>query len=921
MKEPGSGEKRLKAGCERLEEIPMRSVKYFETIIECMGDPIFVKDQDYRFVFVNDAACGMRGLSAEQTLGKTDYDLFPREQADVFRAHDKRVLETGEKDINEEQVIDAQGNLLTIITAKTLYTNEKGKKYIVGVIRDITERKRTEMSLIESEIKYRAAVENSLAGVYIYQENLFRFVNRRYCEMYGYTYEEMVDKMGPVDIAHPDDRDIMREHMGKLVSGELDDIEVTHRCVRKDGKVITVHVLGSLMIFKGWPAVAGTVLDVTEQEESQRELRRKTALLEAQLNASPDGIVIVDEGKAILQNQRANDLFKFPKRIAGNDDIGRRIKWIKGLVKNPMAFQEKLIYTSSHQGETVREEVELKDGTVLDGYSGPVIGNDGKRYGRIWTFRDITQYRRSEEALRRSELRLSEAMDLAKIVYWEADPEKDIFTFNDRFYAFYGTTAEQEGGYRMARDEYAKRFVHPDDLPIFYGNGEQNVAMSESEFVVVIEHRIIRRDGKVRYVLARVKMIKDNSGRVITVHGANQDITERKLAVEEKTRLESQLLQAQKMEAMGVLAGGIAHDFNNVLAGIIGFAEMIKEDTPADSRQYRRIELVLKGAHRGRDLVKQILTFCRQTKQEQEYVRLSGIVEEALQLIRPTLPATIEIRFTCLTQDDGIYADSGQIHQVLMNLCTNAAHAMRKKKGILEIEVSNSTVTQADQTVPFRMEPGRYVTLTVRDTGCGMPPETVQRVFDPFFTTKRKGEGTGLGLSVVHGIIKSHGGYVNVRSEPGKGSTFVVFLPEIAGPAGDLETKAPQAAGGRERILFVDDEDVLVDLNRERLNRLGYHVVTTTNSLEALELVEKDPHGFDLVITDYTMPYLTGLDLAAEMRRVRPDLPIIICTGYNDNLSRELAKSAGIQEFLLKPQSKDDLARAIRRVLGSGAEE
>jgi signal transduction histidine kinase/ActR/RegA family two-component response regulator len=387
--------------------------------------------------------------------------------------------------------------------------------------------------------------------------------------------------------------------------------------------------------------------------------------------------------------------------------------------------------------------------------------------------------------------------------------------------------------------------------------------------------------------------------------------------VDERKKTEGQLRQAQKLEAIGTLAGGIAHDFNNILAGIIGFVEMVQEDVTPDSPEKKRLDLVLKGAHRGRDLVKQILSFSRHTNQDQKPAALNHIVEEGLKLLRPTLPSTINITTTGLDNDDVIYADPVQMHQVLMNLCTNAAHAMREKGGLLEIDLTRTTCAEGDPPPCHDMKPGTYVVLTVRDTGHGMKPEIIERIFDPFFTTKEQGEGTGLGLSVLHGIVRNHRGYIAVESEPGKGSAFHIYFPKLEEHE-KIETKQDlTTASGKERILVVDDEAIIVELNTQRLSRLGYEVSTRTSSVDALEFFRKEPDRFDLVVTDYTMPNMTGMDLARELMKIRPDIPIILCTGHSESISPETAKQGGIKAFLMKPIAKHDLARAVRRVLDS----
>ncbi len=389
----------------------------------------------------------------------------------------------------------------------------------------------------------------------------------------------------------------------------------------------------------------------------------------------------------------------------------------------------------------------------------------------------------------------------------------------------------------------------------------------------------------------------------------------------EREQAEQQLRRGQKLEALGTLAGGIAHDFNNVLTGVIGFAEMVLERLTPGSKEHRRLELALKGAYRGRDLVKQILAFSRKGEQERKPLALARTVDEALALLRPALPSTIEIVWRSPAEGCRILADPVQMQQVLMNLCTNAAHAMREEGGVLEIAVSEVLVTPEGPPPFAEMEPGEYVVLEVGDTGCGMDPDTLEQIFDPFFTTKREGEGTGLGLSVTYGIVKTHGGHIAVESEPGKGSRFHVYLPGLSETGDKEDTRAPSSTGGNERILLVDDEDILVELNGERLRDLGYDVVATTASIEALRIFQEEPDRFDLILVDQTMPNLTGMDLAARLLERRPDIPIILCTGHGDRISLEALREAGIRDLLLKPFNKQELAGAIRRVLDTKVNE
>jgi len=388
--------------------------------------------------------------------------------------------------------------------------------------------------------------------------------------------------------------------------------------------------------------------------------------------------------------------------------------------------------------------------------------------------------------------------------------------------------------------------------------------------------------------------------------------------VSREAELETQLRQVQKMEAIGTLAGGIAHDFNNILAAIMGYTEMALYDVPEGSSGRRNLEQVLKAGYRGKDLVKQIITFSRRRDEERRPMRISPIVKEALKLLRASLPTTLDIRQNIKTQPGMVLADPTQIHQVLMNLISNAAYAMREKGGVLEVSLTDVDINP-DGAAPSHpdLQPGPYLKLTVGDTGCGIEHAIMERIFDPFFTTKKPGEGTGMGLAVVHGIVKSYGGAIVVDSEPGKGSTFSVFFPRIEGhllPEVDSDAPLPT---GNEHILFVDDEEDLVDMVQQMLERLGYSVVAKTNSLEALEMFKVQPDQFDLVVTDQTMPHMAGVDLAKELMRIRPRIPIILSTGFSEVISAEEAKALGIQAFLMKPFATRVLAETIRRVLDS----
>ncbi|MFO7570748.1 MAG: ATP-binding protein [Smithellaceae bacterium] len=396
------------------------------------------------------------------------------------------------------------------------------------------------------------------------------------------------------------------------------------------------------------------------------------------------------------------------------------------------------------------------------------------------------------------------------------------------------------------------------------------------------------------------------------------EIAEHNRAEAEKERLKLELSQAQKMEAMGTLAGGIAHDFNNILSAIIGYSQLALTDTSDPEQTRQKVTEILKAGERARALVRQILAFSRKAEITIAPLDLTETVTEALKMMRALIPANIRLH-TNLAQSCVTQSSSTHIHQILMNLCNNAIHAMGADGGTLDVSLARETLTE-ETARPLNLTPDRYIKLTVRDTGRGMPPEIAKRVFEPYFTTKERGSGTGLGLSVAHGIATSQGGSITCRSTPGSGTTFDIYLPEIQT---DLklvkDSEDHKMPTGTETILYVDDEATLVDVASQMLMRLGYKVVTRTSSIEALKLFSENPGRFDAVITDMTMPQLTGDRLAQEMLMIRADTPIIMCTGYSDHVSSEAAAHIGIREFLMKPYDMPQLARALRQAIDGGA--
>ncbi|MEZ4387370.1 MAG: PAS domain S-box protein [Candidatus Krumholzibacteriia bacterium] len=544
---------------------------------------------------------------------------------------------------------------------------------------------------------------------------------------------------------------------------------------------------------------------------------------------------------------------------------------------------------------SVEAEFVTKDGRRIDHYFTGVLATINGEAFLVGMGIDTSELKRTEETLRNFQLAVESAADAIGF----STREGRHYYQNRAFDELFGHIGEDPPA-RLYADEQTGREV----FRTLQAGGQW-----------IGETRMIGRDGRTLDIFLRAYAIKDPQGKVAGLVGVHTDITASKRAEEEKHELELRLQQAQRLEAVGTLAGGIAHDFNNILAAILGNAEMAAAELGPGHPASHLVGQVLQASARARDLVHQILTFSRQADHEQRPVDLAGVVAEGLRLLRATIPTTIEIRQTLAADVGAVLVDPTRIHQVVLNLCTNAAHAMRGTGGVLGVDLRSTDL--ASREPDLDLPPGRYARLTVSDTGLGIAAESIDRIFEPYYTTKDKGVGTGLGLSVAHGIIKDHGGAITVTSEVGRGTTFTVHLPQVAprpAPASAPEAEAAPPCG-TERILLVDDEPAIVELVERMLGKLGYAVTTCDGSAAALALLRSRPEDFDLLITDQTMPGMTGLALATAVLRERPGMPIILCSGYSETVDEASVRAAGIGAYLAKPYTRGELATVLRSVL------
>jgi PAS domain S-box-containing protein len=659
----------------------------------------------------------------------------------------------------------------------------------------------------------------------------------------------------------------------------------------------------------GFIVVTSKNLDFFDSENSldqaihHHELSQQLALTSSMIESVEELALAADEnGRVVYANAACEPFCGYAK----NEIVGMNIRDLFELSPGQ----------NSHIDQCIRQEM-AKNFEVMatrkDGSSFPAqisispLKSQGVPRGCTLIATNVSERKRSQKALIDSHVRFLTVLDSIDADIYVSDLETyEVLLTNRHMRESFGEDLVGKTCHQVFRNESVPCSHCSNDKLLDADGNPTGVCVWEGKNPIT---------GK--WYINYDRAIKWVDGRFVRLQIAT-DISRIKDLEKESLRIQAQLQQAQKMEAIGTLAGGIAHDFNNILSAVIGYTEIALADVPEGTSQHRNLQEVLKAGSRARDLVKQILTFSRQTKQELRPVQIKQIVSETLRLLRASLPTTVKISVD-LQSDSAVLAEPTQIHQVIMNLCTNAAHAMRATGGQLKIDLSNVELSGSLIEQQPYLTPGQYIRLRVIDTGHGMETAIVDRIFDPFFTTKERGEGTGMGLAVVLGIVKSHGGTITVESEMGKGSTFNIFLPAIMQEVDhEVSAKAPIPTG-TERILFIDDEKSLVDLGQQILERLGYKVTIRTSSVEALELFMEQPHKFDLVITDMTMPNMTGDELAGKLMRIRADIPVVLCTGYSERISQERAHDLGIKEFILKPIVMRELAVKVRSALDTGS--
>ncbi len=875
--------------CREMEDGVRREKDKLRNILDHMNDGVFIVDDQFEIRYINPALEKVFG----PIEGRKCYQYFDDLTEPCERCKNPQVL-SGET-IQWEWHAEKVGRTYELFD--TPIGNAHGTISKLEILHDITDRKLAEEELRASEERLRLFIEHAPTALAMFDHEMrYLAASRRWRTDYSLGDQPILGRGHYELLPEIPERwkQVHRRGMaGEVIRAEEDSF------MREDGTVQWIR-WEVRPWFKPDGSIGGIVIfaeEISERKLAEEALRESEQRFSQVAESVGDWIWEVDE----------KGLYRYcspaVERILGysRQELEGRLHFYDLFapeVKEELYQKAFEIFGRTEKFHNFLNQNVRKDGqtALLETSGSPILDDQGHLIGYRGVDRDVTEQRRMQEAQRMLAIAVEQAVDAVIVT----DIAGNIEYVNPAFENSTGFAREEV----LAKNaRVLKSGVHSDS---FYRDIWAVITRGHTWRGRLTNKR---KDGSMLLCESIIAPVKDEKGSIMHYVGVNRDITESEI-------LRERLAQAQKMEAIGTLAGGIAHDFNNMLFAMTGYTELAVDSLPGDSQIREDLLQVLSAGQRASEMVKQILTFSRQTDTARMPLDLTPLVKEGMKFLRASIPTTVEIKQNFQPDLGKVYGDPTQIHQVLMNFCTNAAHAMRDTKGILSVELAGVELDGELTATDPELLPGKYVRLTVGDTGTGMPPEVLARIFEPYFTTKAVGEGTGLGLSVVHGIVKSHGGTISVYSETGIGTTFHVYFPVIEHDStAALEHTIKYIPSGRERILLVDDEPVLAGMYRAMLERLGYYVATETDPVEALDFFRTDPQQFDLVITDFTMPKMTGEELALELKRIRPELPIILCTGFSGSLSELRLREAGIAALVRKPILKKDIAWVIREVL------
>ena len=747
-----------------------------------------------------------------------------------------------------------------------------------------------------NENMFHSMYESSALGVAkVSLDHKIEQANKAYCRMLGYDEVELIGKTLQ-EITAPDDVLENVEKQNKLRNGEISSYQMEKRFIHKDGRIVW-GILNANLIhdYKGDAEYClGNVIDITERKRAEQALFESEKKYRELAESLPQIIFETDgTGNIIYINQNVFDLFRYDK-----DEMNEDLNIIQMIIPEDRDRARKNIQSvlnGMQSGGVEYTALRCDNTTFPVVIHSSLVTRNGKPTGLRGLLIDISQQKQMETDLKRRALAMDHSSDAIVV----ADTNGSIIYVNPAFEKITGYSHEEVLG---KNPRILQSGIHD---KFFYKELWERLSNGKTWSGRFINKR---KNGSQYAEDATISPVFSDKGKIVNYVAVKRDVSE-------KLEFEAQLRQAQKMEAIGALAGGIAHDFNNILFPIVGFAEMLEEDLPKNSDLRENVHEILAGAKRAKDLIQQILTFSRQAEQDIKPLKPHLVIKEVAKLIRSTIPATIEIKKYIDPETRSIMADPTQIHQVAMNLITNAYHAMQESGGVLTIRLENIE----SKDIPrqnLNLGDGPHVLLSISDTGSGMEKIVLEKIFDPYFTTKPKGKGTGLGLSVVHGIVTNYGGDISVNSFLGQGTEFNIYIPAVKKEIQleqDHDIKVMPT--GNEHILLVDDEKQILRIEQMILERLGYKVEPKSSSLDALKTIKANPNSYDLIISDMTMPNMTGDQLAQKIMNIKPEMPIIICTGFSETISMENIKLMGVKALLMKPIIRSEIALTVRKVL------
>jgi PAS domain S-box-containing protein len=859
-----------------------------------------------QFLRVNQKLCDIVGYTLEELVSKTFQDITHPQDLAADLAFAKRAR-AGEFDsyASEKRYIRKDGNEVWVNRTATLVRGSDGTPdYYLAVVEDIQPRKDVEAALRANEERLRLALRAANQALFEVDLRTWKVVvSPELLKMLGHdtrytdtTYEEIRARR------HPDDLERIDRIYQEYAQGTRTSHREELRLRTQSADWIWVLSFGQVAQWDetGKPVrVVGTTLDITERKRTEEAVRNSERRFRALIENSLDSIAVIDANNNILYLSPAVALVEgySPDELVGRsgienthpDDLPLVGRLVEQLVANP-GKPIPVLWRRRH-----------KDGRWLwlEGFATNLLDDPAVR-GIVTNYHDVTERKQAEEALAAERALMRTLIDALPDVVFTKDTAGRFMICNAAEIAHLGFSRQEELQNKTVFDLY------PRELAQMYHADDQRALRGES--IVNREEPSVGADGKPRWYLTIKVPLRGPAGEIIGLVGMSRDITERKDA-------EALSRRTHKMEALGTLAGGIAHDFNNILLAINGNVRLAMSDLPLGHPAQESLAEIAKAGARAADLVRRILAFSRPHESRRDVIQLQPVIEEALKLLRSTLPAMIEIRTAYADDVPVVSADASQIHQVIMNLITNAAHAIAGRVGLINVGLETVDVNEQLLHASIDLREGRYVRLAVSDDGCGMDQAMLERIFDPFFTTKPAGQGTGLGLSVVHGIMRGHNGAVTVYSQPGKGTTFHLYFPAATAHMRVDQTEQRELARHRtERVLYVDDEASLVTLARRALERLGYQVTGHHDPAQALQDFNARPDAFDVVVTDLSMPGMSGFELARGVLATRPDIPLLLTSGYVRPQDEEAAHNIGVRAVILKPNTAEDLGKVLDRL-------